>query len=106
MAQCPYSKAVWDDLSNWLGFSFQPPPNLPYRRLKTWWHGLLQKAQLEAPQRQEHLQRLIYVAWNIWKERCHWVFDQKAQTVTQLQAIIKSDVQEWHIAWSSDPGIW
>jgi hypothetical protein len=71
MAQCPYSKAVWDGLSNWLGFSFQPPPNLPYRRLKTWWHGLLQKAQLEAPQRQEHLQRLIYVAWNIWKERCH-----------------------------------
>jgi hypothetical protein len=34
----------------------------------------------------------IYAAWNIWKERCRHLFDNKALTPSQLQQIIRDDV--------------
>ncbi|KAF8760504.1 hypothetical protein HU200_010127 [Digitaria exilis] len=34
-------------------------------------------------------QMVIYTAWNLWKERCRRVFDNKAMMVTQLVLLIK-----------------
>jgi hypothetical protein len=47
-------------------------------------------------------QRVIYMAWNIWKERCRHVFDNKAMTPAQLMSIIREDVLQWHIAWRGE----
>jgi hypothetical protein len=47
-------------------------------------------------------QRVIYTSWNIWKERCKRVFENKVTTPTQLINIIKDDVQQWIIAWRDD----
>jgi hypothetical protein len=47
-------------------------------------------------------QRVIYTAWNIWKERCKRVFGNKATTPTQLINIIKDDVQQWIIVRRDD----
>jgi hypothetical protein len=47
-------------------------------------------------------QRVIYTAWNIWKERCRRVFENKATIPTQLINIIKDDVQQWIIVRRDD----
>jgi hypothetical protein len=39
--------------------------------------------------RRVRAQRVIYTAWNIWKERRRRVFDNKALTESQLQSIIQ-----------------
>ncbi|KAF8731670.1 hypothetical protein HU200_000388 [Digitaria exilis] len=41
---------------------------------------------------------VIYIAWNIWKERCRRVFDNKAMSMPQLVLLIKQDIQNWHMA--------
>jgi hypothetical protein len=61
---------------------------------------MIQEGTQDVTQLQDRVQKLFYMAWNIWKERYGRVFDQKALTETQLQAIIKIDVQQWRIAWS------
>lgn len=48
------------------------------------------------PQATDIEQATIYIAWNIWKERCRRVYDNKAIPVPQLVQIIKSDIQSWH----------
>jgi hypothetical protein len=47
-------------------------------------------------------QRVIYTTWNIWKERCIIVFENKATTPTQQINIIKDDVQQRIITWRDD----
>jgi hypothetical protein len=49
---------------------------------------------------QVQMQKLIYIAWNLWKERCRPVFDYKAMAHGDLQITIKQDVQQWHVAWN------
>jgi hypothetical protein len=49
---------------------------------------------------QQRLQKVIYIIWNIWKERR--IFDNRAMESSALQEVIKGDVQQWQIAWSAD----
>jgi hypothetical protein len=42
--------------------------------------------------------KALYTMWNLWKERCRRVFDNKAMLASQLQQEIKNDVGEWSIA--------
>jgi hypothetical protein len=55
-------------------------------------HGAKQVRDQE--NKQARLQRVIYVVWNVWKERC------RAMQPSALQEVIKVDVQQWQIAWS------
>jgi hypothetical protein len=52
----------------------------------------------DVAQRQERVLKIIYTAWNIWKERCRRVFDKKAVGESQLQDIIRTDVQQWRMS--------
>jgi hypothetical protein len=36
--------------------------------------------------------------WNLWKERCCRVFDNKAMSVIHLQHVIRNDVEQWSFA--------
>ncbi|KAF8653131.1 hypothetical protein HU200_062575 [Digitaria exilis] len=40
-------------------------------------------------------QIIIYIAWNIWKERCRRVFDNKEMMVSQLVILIRQDISNW-----------
>jgi hypothetical protein len=59
--------------------------------------AMIQEGNREVAQCQDRVQKMIYTAWNVWKERR--VFDKKAISENQLQAIIKIDVQQWRVAW-------
>ena len=40
----------------------------------------------------------VYTAWNLWKERCRRVFDNKAMDVQHLLDSIKDDIQSLQFA--------
>jgi hypothetical protein len=83
----------------WVGVDLQPPPVSNYRRLKLWWSSMIQERVQGNEQLQKRLQKVIYIVWNIWKERCRRVFDNRAMPPNM--SIIKEDVRQWHIAWHS-----
>jgi hypothetical protein len=74
-----------------VGIALQAPPRNGYRRFKSWWNSVLIAHPLGA---QERAQKVIYMTWNIWKERCWRVFDNKGMTEGQLQALIRQDVEQ------------
>jgi hypothetical protein len=55
--------------------------------------------QTEANEAKEREQKLIYTIWNIWKERCRRMYDNRAMTQTQLQSTIQLDVAQYAMAW-------
>jgi hypothetical protein len=40
----------------------------------------------------EYRNQIITTIWNIWKEQCRRVYDNKAMTETQLTALIRQEV--------------
>jgi hypothetical protein len=58
--------------------------------------GVHDKTQLK-----DRLQKMIYIVWNIWKERCRRVYDKRALTADHLLSKIMADVQQWFLAWRS-----
>jgi hypothetical protein len=41
LSTCPYSKQVWQGLVNWMGMSLHRLLTHNYRKIKTWWSGML-----------------------------------------------------------------
>jgi hypothetical protein len=68
MAKCSYSKTIWTALASWIGTHFRPPPRRNYRRLQTWWRNLLRRGGPNAVERRDRMQKVIYTAWNIWRQ--------------------------------------
>jgi hypothetical protein len=48
----------------------------------------------QVPGAQERVQKVIYTTWNIWKERCSRVLDDRGMTAEQLQALIIHEVEQ------------
>jgi hypothetical protein len=91
LAQCSYSNSVWSRLAQWIRTQLQALPTNNYRRFKTWWTDTMGEGQNQ--QDVNTPKHVIYMAWNIWKERCRrvlckHVFDNKAMTLAQLMNII------------------
>ena len=67
--------------------------NIPW--IKDWWTRL---CAANSQQLDQHLQAIIYTAWNLWKERCRSVFDNKAQRPSQLVEVITQDLHDFRLA--------
>jgi hypothetical protein len=89
VAECSYAEMVWRSLASWIGVRFRPPPSCTYRRLRTWWDSMLTEDLPGTTDAHTRLQKMIYVIWNIWKERCRRVYDNKAMPSSLLQAATK-----------------
>jgi hypothetical protein len=103
VAKCSYSRSVWRILSSWLGTDLQDIPAARFQRLQAWWRGMLasgNNGNQDLEHAQARLQKLIYIVWHIWKERCRGVFDNKAVQPEALANSIKLDVQQWCVAWN------
>ena len=87
-ANCSYSKSVWTHISQATG---QQNLLAPFTDLKTWWSSMLSDSL-------ERNQIVTYTIWNIWKERCRRVYDNKALTATHLTCLIQQDVAALRLA--------
>jgi hypothetical protein len=85
IATCSFSKSVWTKIA--MDYSLQPLQDPGHMTLRSWWQSWVDRGRAES---NKHLQVLIYTVWNLWKERCRRVFDNKAMSQVQLTAIIKS----------------
>ena len=93
IAACSFSLRVWDQIAQYYHFQMAQVPAQP--TLNTWWKNPSQTGQVEP---KEHIQIMIYTAWNLWKERCRRVFDHKELSVDQLVAIIRNDISNYRVA--------
>jgi preprotein translocase subunit SecA len=67
-------------------------------RVKDWWTHLNTAQGHTTAAAQKRAQIVVYKAWNLWKERCRRVFDNKATDVQLLLASIQDDIQSLHMA--------
>jgi hypothetical protein len=77
LVHCSYSKMVWAVLATWFGTSLQSPPSTSLGRPKHWWSNMIHLGTNSHMDEQVWLQKLIYIAWNIWKQRCRRIFDKR-----------------------------
>jgi hypothetical protein len=100
---CPFSQSVWQGLKEWLGAELLPLPAQRYRRFKTWWNRMLSSRGPGRATTKDRATKFIYAAWNIWKERCRCLFNNKALTASQLQQLTREDVALWQRACGGAP---
>ncbi|KAF8690821.1 hypothetical protein HU200_041216 [Digitaria exilis] len=86
VAKCSYATTVWTMIAS--NGNFQLPPLQDVHRLYPWWELMLGAGNAQA----DHVQLLVYTAWNLWKERCRRVFDNKGMSPANLVAIIQQDI--------------
>jgi len=97
IATCSFSKSVWTKIA--MDYSLQPLQDPGHMTLRSWRQSWVDRGRAES---NKHLQVLIYTVWNLWKERCRRVFDNKAMSQVQLTAIIKSDITNYSLAHRND----
>jgi hypothetical protein len=93
MANCSYAKSVWQQVELWSGEQ-QLKQHLPISKLIEWWTKLNPGDRRSGNPQNLRATIIVYTAWNLWKERCRRVFDNKAQNEQNLVAVIKADVLE------------
>jgi hypothetical protein len=92
VAQCSYTKAVWQKNCPWIQ---HPTADSAPRTLRRWWRSVLRQS---ATDRDKHLQVIIYTVWNVWKERCRRIFQNIATHADHLAGLSKQDVLAYRAA--------
>ena len=64
--------------------------------IREWWAKII-KTQGQGNEEQR-ASLITYTAWNLWKERCRRVFDNKARTTQELLRDINNDIQMHRLA--------
>ena len=85
-ANCTYTTAVWQRIAQWSDLQIPPQNAVSMRR---WWRSVTRAA---AVNQDENMQVIIYTIWNVWKERCRRVFQNKAINYDQLVQITQQDI--------------
>ena len=60
--------------------------------MRSWWEEVATKVPRSERRRLNGV--VIYTFWNIWKERNRRIFDNKIETVTEVAARIKEDIEQ------------
>ena len=60
--------------------------------IRSWWEDVAAKVPRSERRRLNRV--VIYSFWNIWKERNRRIFDNKIETVPQVAARIKEDIEQ------------
>jgi len=86
---CPFAKAVWSQVLSWENFDVQLPQQDP-QCLATWWEDVASKVPKQ--ERRTFNGVLIYVVWNLWKERNRRIFKNEHKTSEQVAYLAKEDI--------------
>ena len=79
---CPFAKAVWGQILSWENFTqLQQHLQVHPTHIKSWWEDAAAKVPRSERRRLNGV--VIYIFWNIWKERNRRIFDNLIETVPQ-----------------------
>jgi hypothetical protein len=88
---CPFAMAVWNQILTWEHFEdilsqLQQAPS----QIISWWKHAASRVPRAEQRRFNGL--VIYIFWNLWKERNRIIFNNAAETVLQVAVRIKEDI--------------
>jgi hypothetical protein len=88
----PFAKAVWDQVIAWENFVVQWPQQEPasVASVADWWEQAASKIQKQDRRRFNGM--VIYIMWNLWKERNRRIFENVHRTAQQVASV------QWHRA--------
>jgi hypothetical protein len=102
LAKCPYSRVVWAGLSAWLGFNLQPSPMHSYHRIRSWWNDMIQQGG-QGPRSAWTASRRLFTRLGTCGRSVAGGFSitlQLTPSRSQIQELIRDDVQQWRVAWT------
>jgi len=86
---CPFARAVWDQVLSWENFTVQLSQQ-DSTCIAKWWEEAASKVPKQDHRRFNGV--LIYIVWNLWKERNRRIFENGYRTVQQVASLIKEDI--------------
>jgi hypothetical protein len=90
---CPFAKAVLDQILSWENFTeLQSQPQSDPIHIRAWWEEMARKVPIAERRRLNGV--VIYTFWNVWKERNRRIFNNATETVPQVAARIKEDIEQ------------
>jgi hypothetical protein len=92
---CPFTKAVWSQLSTWYKLQNLPASDST-QSVCGWWKKCRSKVDKKSRPTLDGF--FIYFWWNIWKERNRRTFNQESKLVEEVAYLIKEDVQQYELA--------
>jgi hypothetical protein len=84
---------VWSQVLSWEHFDVQlihPTQDPPH--LKSWWEEAATKIAKQEKRRFNGM--VIYMLWNIWKERNRRIFDNAHESAMQVALRVKEDIEQ------------
>ncbi|KAJ1266865.1 hypothetical protein BS78_07G012200, partial [Paspalum vaginatum] len=95
IADCRYSRRIWESMASWLSIAPLAPNSWPASEsVKQWWFTV---GFSTAPRRGVR-SVLLLVVWQIWLERNARIFQRRGRSVPDLVAAIKEEVRLWGLA--------
>ena len=91
---CPFARAVWDQVLSWENFRVHLPQQDPTGMAK-WWE---EASKVPKQERKRFNGILIYIVWNLWKERNRTIFENAHMTAQQVTSLAKEDIMQRHKA--------
>jgi hypothetical protein len=96
LIECPFTREVLRLIWQWCGFAGTPTQVSPSLST-TDWLSCCTAAAKPRPQC-EAMGILLYIWWNVWKERNRGVFDSKQKNEFQVASIAKEDLDLFNLA--------
>ena len=97
---CPLAQTVWNQILSWENWTL-PQQTHPanFDCIRDWWEATAKTVHKN--QHRDFNGMVIYIMWNLWKERNQRIFENKFQSAQQVAERVKEDLVQYNRAFSS-----
>ena len=97
---CPFAQAVWHQVLSWERLDLPQETNpANYVCISDWWETTAK--MVHKNQHRDFIGLMIYIMWNLWKERNQRIFENKLHSMQQVAERIKEDLMQYRTAFSN-----
>ena len=97
---CPFAQAIWNQVLSWENWTLPQQTNpANFDCINVWWEETARTVHKN--QRRDFNGLVIYIMWNLWKERNRRIFENKLQSAQQVAERVKEDLVLYKRAFSN-----